>query len=347
LTAAIQSKSEDVDAWTRAFAEEQASRAGVPVREWLERFVVDQTGGMGGAPLDSDHDEAVKPHAETGDDAVTLAVDVSQETEAAPSSQSDERAAALLPGDDIERVFERQLAQLDEAAADEPAETSDDSATRLGDIESALQQIAAEQGPDIVAGGHAEADAPTREPPELPRSSIGAIEGLSLEFARLAEVVDCGLERIEAITAREVAELRGEVAQLFDGLAARVDTVERRSIGPLDAGPHDDLLEPATTPIEAAFRTTIEPPPHEAVAEEAPGGADDDHAEEVFAPHAAPADQTHAEATDLELGDETWDSLFEPTPDTGAPAEQQPASRGKGAFFPSLFGQTKRLLRSA
>lgn len=328
MTAAIQSKPEDVDAWTRAYAEEQARRAGVPVREWLDRFVIEQ----------SDHAEA---------SVETLAVDASYELEVMPSPPETidgARAADPLPDDDIARVLERQLAQLDAAEA-APAEPRDDPAMRLGDIETALQQIAAEQGPGIVAGGHAEAESSAHPPAELPRSSIGAIEGLSLEFARLAEVVDCGLERIEAITANEMAELRGEVAQLFDGLAARVDTVERRSVGSLDADLGDDLHEPDVRLEEPVHLTVAAAPEPDPAVAEPPGNADSDHADS-FSLHALSADPPSSSA-DLETGDETWDSLFEPTPIDAGVAEQPQAPQGKNTFFPWRFGQTKRLLRSA
>jgi hypothetical protein len=315
LTAAIQSKPEDVDAWTRAFAEEQARRAGLTVREWLDRFVVEQ----------ADRAESASLAAEADDD-LTLAVE---------------------PSPEVERVLERQLAQLDVADAPAPAEASDDPAMRLGDIESALQQIredihAAEPGPAIA--GEPLAPTGTETPPgELPRSSIGAIEGLSLEFARLAEMVHCGLERFETITAREVAELRGEVAQLFDGLAARVDTVERRSIGPLDADLGDALDEPGAMLDEPAHLTAAAAPEPDPAAADLLGGADADHTES-FSLDAVSADTPNG-VTELEPVDETWDSLFEPS--VGDVAEHAQAPRNKGAFFPWRFGQTKRLLRSA
>lgn len=36
---------DDIDSWTRAFAEEQAKRAGMPVRAWLDEFVAREAGG--------------------------------------------------------------------------------------------------------------------------------------------------------------------------------------------------------------------------------------------------------------------------------------------------------------
>ena len=41
MTAAVQRSADDIDVWTRAFAEEQARQAGLPVRDWLNQFVAD------------------------------------------------------------------------------------------------------------------------------------------------------------------------------------------------------------------------------------------------------------------------------------------------------------------
>ncbi|HEX3406391.1 MAG TPA: hypothetical protein VHS81_04060 [Caulobacteraceae bacterium] len=81
-------------------------------------------------------------------------------------------------------------------------------------------------------------------------ASTEAIANLGLDIARLVDVMDCGFDRIEAAHARQTLELRGEVAQMFDELASRMDKFERQSTDPGAAAAEDPSQAVATGELD-------------------------------------------------------------------------------------------------
>jgi len=251
LTTAVQSDAADIDNWTRTFAEDQAARAGLSVREWIEQFVARETTPRGG----EETPENQTGHAESSlDDRELIASDpeiadppeelrpepAAIEVCASPSDTPDCDQTTYASQDEIEQVLDGLLAQVDVVRAQLSAKIREDSARRLDGIERALRGMrdqiqAAEHGGEV------------RDTPS-PGSSP-AIETPFLDIARVVEAVDCGFERIEAVGANQIAELRAGIETMFDALAARIDNLERGSV--------------REAPVEAEVETEVEnePPP--------------------------------------------------------------------------------------
>jgi hypothetical protein len=313
LTAAFQRSVDDIDAWTRAFAKEKATQAGLPVRVWLDRFAADrqaapievESAGQP-APAVSARDGLADARREARDwaddldsteplgawgpareafgqrcsrpDALPTA-ERAQASAAAILARATDLPAAAHPDapthadgavpdnrvagelgvrarvsqaprprldiEEVERLLDGPVSQGDGQTGIEPQ-------SALLDVERALREIreeieAAEQvsetpepsGPDV-----AEAEAPGGGG----QASTQAIAQLGLDIARLVEVMDCGFDRVEAASARHTLELRREVTQLFDELAARLEDVERRPGEP--AATTGAALSPAVEPCE-------------------------------------------------------------------------------------------------
>jgi hypothetical protein len=262
LTIAAQSNPEDIDSWTRTFAEEQARQAGLPLREWLEQFAAEQVARAEGASLEveptpasapSDPGEPIEPRLVVADDWLDQPFDVPEPdaefevVESVASSGDDDiptdgsvvahvdrdhsppmEAAALTDPQDveIELVLEDLLAQVDAVRDRMSARMHQGSVQRLDGIESALRRMreqlqAAEWGAD-VDGERAEKMGDAAELLDNPGPGV----------ASMVKAVDSGVERIEAVGDRRMDALRGEIASMFESLAARIDQIERRSTEP-------------------------------------------------------------------------------------------------------------------
>lgn len=250
MTAAAQSSPEDIDSWTRVYAEEQARLSGVSVREWIEQFVAQTAAGAETAAPEAD----AEPTRESWDlegvaeqqpeiaaareepdwvsrASAAFAIVEAQTIEDAPETPTETIAgppAADEPRDDeIERVLDELAAQVDTVRAQMTAKLREESSRRLDGIERALrgmrEQIqAAEQG--VATSGELDSDIPS-PPPHFG----GAVEARALETQRMVELVDSGFERLEASSARQMAGLRADIEQLFDALTARLDNIEQRA----------------------------------------------------------------------------------------------------------------------
>jgi hypothetical protein len=344
LTAAVQSNSENVDAWTRAFAADQARQAGVPLRDWLTQFVADQTGRpesesfagrLGQTPASFSHDSASEPDfafAESAGDCespteldhcsdldAALAVgaaplvgaaraspetcDVPDATEVARFAQGDDPVfgewssddvaetcapcdvgsdlpaesvvdpaptdptapTAQLRDDEIEQALEGLSTRVDSIRRQMSAKQRQDSARRVESIERALRRMreelaASEQGDDsgVKCFANVAASQPNQAL-EVRYGAAGPVEHGRLEVDCMVEVVDRGFERIEAIGAKQAAELRSEIAQVFEALAARIDNIERPSIGPAEAVDRQPSPSAAPLGLDPFFEDTLEP----------------------------------------------------------------------------------------
>ncbi len=477
LTATVQSSSGNIDAWTRAYAEDQARRAGLPLRDWLHQFVAQETGRSEGPSLERELDRtpaplsldaAIEPHAEFAgavggwdspagfayspelDDAFALAatpstalapsavvaldcveatgvarfdqfadpvcadrsadllvetgpsgavVDELPERSVAaptpPEALAEATATAEQPQDrDIEQALDGLAAQVDAIRDQLSARMRQESARRLDGIERALRQIRQEveatdtsddSGAACFTGTMA---APQHgEAPLTPFRPAEAIEDASVEVARLVDAVNRGFERSEAICAEQMADLRGVIVQMFEGLAARIDNLEQRSSGAategerqpspaarseFECGPFD--ARPVLTSIGGPLDITQASPadPWGATAAAAPVGdpadrepADRADVDLAFAnegqaqsasPQLAARDLPESAETwaDFEHGGQAGDTQSDETPHTAeatgriAELHRQPSpGRAKKFIFPRLGFGDGRLLRKS
>jgi len=140
-----------------------------------------------------------------------------------------------LRDDEIEQALDDLWTRVDAVREKVSARMRQDTARALDGIERALRQMsehsgAAEQAAKAGAGGVAERrqdGAPTQE-----QAPADTIERLCPDATLLAEPGDGAFERIKAINANQMAELRVEIAQVRDELASRIDDLERRSTPP-------------------------------------------------------------------------------------------------------------------
>ena len=306
----------DVDAWTRAFAIDNAHRAGMSVRDWLDQFVSDQNAGP--LPLD--------PFGTARFGRRSL---VAHTMVAGVLAQPSPPAPLAIP--------------LASAAMDE-----DDSHPTLDhgldDITRALKAMTDEMKAvecDVHAGLKTEAAAPP--PRQLSedwlQASTEAIGRLADDVAHLIDIVECGFERVETAGARQSLALRDEISHALAELGERLDRVERAPIAApaLEAAPQpapklaaDPAPEPSHLPAQfdslpdLITETVAVGAPPRTVAEidGAPTIAWDDDLEWVAVEPAAPAPEARAAADDPDLDDE---SLFDPDwrPSHLGPREQK------------------------
>jgi len=92
-------------------------------------------------------------------------------------------------------------------------------------------------------------ETPPRPAPERERGSAAAVKQLAFEVARIAEMMDVRLERIEIVGANQVAELRVEIEQVIVGLIGRIEEAELRSA--IAAGAFARLPSPPENPDDA------------------------------------------------------------------------------------------------
>jgi hypothetical protein len=127
--------------------------------------------------------------------------------------------------------------QVDVIRAQIAAKTRQDSARRLDNIERSLRRMrveieASEHSEDIAVEHEGKVAVPRPdEAPEGVHGATRAVEHRHLQIDHVIEVVDRGIKRIEAIGAEQMAEMRGEIAQVLEALAARISIAER-PIGP-------------------------------------------------------------------------------------------------------------------
>jgi hypothetical protein len=152
-----------------------------------------------------------------------------------------------LTDEEIERVERGQLAQLD-PIPDEIA------VRRADDIQDALRQVreqiqAMEQSSERAVERLAQSTAESRRHLTPEFKSAGTARQLGVEIARIVDVMEARFERTEVASAKRVAELgaeiRQEIAQMIDALAARVSDLEQRST-PAVVDDVDDQRLPST-----------------------------------------------------------------------------------------------------
>jgi hypothetical protein len=280
---------EDTDAWTRAFAEENAKRAGMSVRDWLDQYVAQET-----ARLTSPHPavetlELVEPVIEDADLGEALNAEAAYAISAIDDPFEDELALDAPWEEPVVAVTQAALEAMDppqddwadpaldsapEDAADAviDAETSEDATQRLDGLEFELRQVreqveSAEQHAQAVQ--QEAASTHQTHPAALATTGSGqseAIERLGRDLALLAEVVECGFERIEVLSEKQMADLRGEVVQRFDELGSRIGELGRPSadIEPLELAATAELESAdLDEPLEIEEPTSAEVAPNE------------------------------------------------------------------------------------
>jgi hypothetical protein len=279
----------DIDAWTRTYAEERARQAGMSLRDWLRHFVA--TEGTSAEPLPAE----ARPQSAPAEDALFAAPAAEADTapEASPATLASMPApsASKKWGDwakdtsiarlTVVSVSARPTAAAIEEAPAEPREMvaaapemttahpemdpADDAAMRLDGIEGALRQVCA----DIRAAEQATDSRFAAILPEVSQLSAGpeetgsaqAIGRLNGDMTMLMEVIDAGMERIEALAARQIADLRGEVSELIEQLSSRVSRLESLAATPAELAPPP--VEAAPAPVEAARALEAAPAPVE------------------------------------------------------------------------------------
>ncbi|HVN00851.1 MAG TPA: hypothetical protein VMT68_11635 [Caulobacteraceae bacterium] len=347
----------------------------MPVREWLRQFVA----------MESARTEASSPEVESDElpaqsDAMSAAgesvADVPDETDA----QADDDGSPDPPSVAMTAPPEAEAADgADETTIAEPAENLDaddgavtaaeavaaeasvetpvDAAPSLDDIEGALRQVcedirAAEPrhgagAPPAASLAEAQSDRPLA--PE--QGSAVAISRLVADVALLLEVIDCGFERIEAVSALQMADLRGEMGRLLDEVASRIRDLEGRPAEPVEvAGRAPRAAAPSEHPdTDAALRGLfrVAPPtpvsdlsappasPSSLLSEPAAIRGEDS---DFDAPHGDPAELASAEPDP----DDWRDPLYEVTDVERRPDESEEWSheaRALAAFAAGADGQ--------
>ncbi|HWF76347.1 MAG TPA: hypothetical protein VN694_04145 [Caulobacteraceae bacterium] len=336
---ALKRRTDDIDLWTREFAEEQARQAGVPVRAWLDEFVAREAARAVGQPPDHHSQRALtttaraspagasqQPSHRVDESAFTdpvgcwspareafgqrgTSLEAQQTVEAARVSAASILARAVDDGDPVSgepaehcaagealrgelgvrarvsraqasarrRLDGEEIERLLGASATQTATPGEiETQASLSEIERALREMREQMDAAVQL---AETAALVATPPsplapegsEQGEASTEAIAHLGLDIARLVEVMDCGFDRVEAANARQSLELRNEVSQMFDELAARIEKFERQS-----ADPRADETPLAAEPCEVGVESA---PPVEANGGEGPRADDAGEAE--------------------------------------------------------------------
>jgi len=198
-------------------------------------------------------------------------------------------------------VLDELSAQVDTVRAQMSARLREDSTRRLDGIERALrgmrEQIqAVEQGAGM--GGEYVSEAPAIMQGEVATApsqyfAAAAAGARNVEAARMVEIMESGFERLEASSARQMAGLRADIEHLFDGLAARINSLEQRATPPVAE------IDDQSTPLAAEADTQ----PALAAAE----------LETQLPPPLAEASERHAEPTELDS------DLFDDFPEPSSP----------------------------
>ena len=364
----------DIDTWTRAYAEERARQAGMPLRDWLRHFVATESGGEarlsdaapGPAPAEDELFAAPSAGAVAEAEApATIAAPASCATES--RDWDDWGQDTSITRLKVVSVSARPAAAAIEEAPAEPAEmvteapmaaelpdADDNPALRLDGIEGALRQVcadirAAEQATDsrfaaiLPDAGRPRADAAAAASPQ-------PIVGPNDDATKaMMAAIDSGLERIEAAAARQIADLRGEFTALFEELASRISQLEDRAAAPAEFVPAP--VEAAAPPVEAAalpIEAAIEAGPAATVDDEAPTPVDPAEASGLFDEFAARFGELESQATPAEpsaaspvLGASPADDEPQaaPPPALGA-ASQPPPAEDEPAATPANAGLT-------
>jgi hypothetical protein len=98
---------------------------------------------------------------------------------------------------------------------------------------------------------------PNPSTPAIGQASADAIAQLGVDLVRLVEVVDSGFERIEAVGAKQVVDLRSEVAQMLSQVASQLELGDQPAA-------HTEV-EAAALPQQTAASEDSDHPPLEAV----------------------------------------------------------------------------------
>ena len=177
---------------------------------------------------------------------------------ASPASQAWERPR--LDDDDIEALLESQapLEVVSETLQPDPDQGLDGIETALRRLSDEMQATQAQS-----EAGRAVTNLSQRPPPTWGQASADALVQLGVDIARLVEVVDCGFDRIEAMSAKQTVELRSEVAELFEALTDRIASVEQRSV----PAATDADAELSVGPADASSEAQDHPEPGPALAE--------------------------------------------------------------------------------
>jgi hypothetical protein len=277
MTAAVRSSTEDTDFWAPTDPEGHAERAGMSLHERLSRTVVRGRAGLQGespfgdlddAPTESAQSVAMARFTEVVDalrgefspgDVAAIAAARPAGDECCPDGLSfrDETGRQdQLTDEAIEQVESGQLAQVEPITNEIAARPADDIQHALLQVREqiqAMEQSSERRAVERLAESPAEAR--RHLTPEF--KSAGTARQLGVEIARIVDVMEARFERIEVANAKRVAdlgaEIRQEIAQMIDALAARVSDLEPRA--PLAAVDVGDQRLPSTgfAPADGRF----------------------------------------------------------------------------------------------
>jgi hypothetical protein len=136
-----------------------------------------------------------------------------------------------LTDDGIAQVEAHLSAQVDPIPDETAVRPADDIQRALLQVREHIQAV--EQSSERAVERLAESTAEARRHLTPEFKSAGTVKRLGVEIARIVDVMEARFERTEVASAKRVAELgaeiRQEIAQMIDALAARVSDLEQRT----------------------------------------------------------------------------------------------------------------------